>query len=111
MKWGLVVFLVLVLLTAGCVGNVSSENAQNKEKVSLEDECINACESALDNDIDLSSGPCLLDPMSNPDWVCDVAHSPRENIDNLMENQCDSWPEKSHHFIEVDPNCKLIRVY
>jgi len=68
------------------------------------------CEAST---LDLSDGPCLSD--DNPEWaienwVCDVAHSPREAIDNLPENQCREFREGiASHFVEVDPNCKFIK--
>ncbi len=59
---------------------------------------------------DFSSGPCLSNEIK-PDWVCDIAHSPRQDIDNLPENQCSALREgRAHHFVEVDENCDVIRV-
>ncbi len=72
--------------------------------------CISECQQQLLSNRDLSSGPCLLDPIPDyPGWVCDVAHSPRQPIDNLPENQCASFGAAANHFIEVSPNCHLIR--
>ena len=63
---------------------------------------------------DLSDrSPCLSD--NNPEWnisgwVCDVAHSPRQAMDDLPENQCSEFREgKSNHFVEVDAACEFIR--
>jgi len=74
------------------------------------DACTRLCNSfkAYQN---LSSGPCLGNPMSEYlDWVCDVAHSPRQSIDDLQENQCSAYRERrTTHFVEVDMNCNLIR--
>ena len=42
--------------------------------------------------------------------VCDVAHSPREAVDDLPENQCADFREgRAHHFVEVTPDCRFIR--
>jgi hypothetical protein len=69
----------------------------------------------LNADQNLDTGPCLSDNNDEwnvNDWVCDIAHSPRLDIDNLPENQCLAYTEgQAHHFVEVDENCKLIRVY
>ncbi len=75
--------------------------------------CTSACEEHLQAGEDLSNGPCLLDPMpSNSQIVCDVAHSPRIAVDDLEQNQCKSFLEgKATKFIEVTPECKLIRVH
>jgi len=78
----------------------------------VEEICIKACKDALKKGINLEDGPCLLDPIPEaPDWVCDVAHSPRQPVDNDPANQCSSYlTGNSHHFVEVDPNCRLIRM-
>ncbi|MBU4300144.1 hypothetical protein L6303_06415 [archaeon] len=57
----------------------------------------------------LLTGPCLSEEIV-PGWTCDVAHNPRQEIDNLPENQCAAFRNRSvRHFVEVDENCKLIR--
>jgi hypothetical protein len=82
------------------------------EFVSLEEVirlCISECKSRKDTE-DLSRGPCLSNEIA-PDWVCDVAHNPREAVDNKPENQCSAYGEgKAHHFIEVAANCTIINV-
>ena len=59
------------------------------------------------------NGPCLSDNNSEwniADWVCDVAHSPRQDVDNLPENQCQAFRNsQAHHFVEVDSSCNFIR--
>lgn len=58
---------------------------------------------------DLSAGPCLSNEVI-PDWVADVAHSPRQDVDNLPANQCPAYGEgTAHHFVELDPQGNLIR--
>ena len=95
--------LVLILVSAiGCQGTA--------EKLTLE--CKQACYKALDEGKDLSNGPCLLDPMSDNNWVCDVAHKPREAVDNEKENQCNTWLNgTAKHFIELTPECKFITAH
>ncbi len=59
---------------------------------------------------DFSPGPCLSNALL-PDWVLDIAHNPRLTIDDLVDNQCSALKEgKAHHFVELDPNGKLIKV-
>lgn len=95
--------LVVVFVVMAVSGCISGENVENA--------CVSLCKSY---DGDLSNGPCLSD--DNPewdidDWVCDVAHNPREDVDNLPENQCKEYREGyAKHFVEVDENCKVIRV-
>lgn len=58
---------------------------------------------------DLSHGPCLAEHLID-DWAFDIAHNPRQRIDELPENQCQSYrQDTTHHFIEFDPQGQLIR--
>lgn len=59
--------------------------------------------------VDFSNGPCLSEEII-PDWCVDVAHNPRQAIDNQPQNQCRSYREgRVHHFVELDPQGNLIR--
>lgn len=102
-------FLVLFLIGTVLISLCTQPTTEDKLKV--QNLCINACKSALNAGQNLENGPCLLNPITEtPDWVCDVAHSPRQAIDNLQENQCQAFREgKAHHFVEVDTSCNLIR--
>jgi len=105
----LIVFvLVCISLLSGCT---QEEAKKDVDKATLA--CINECNSWLNAGKDLSNGPCLLNPISDvPDWVCDVAHDPRQDIDNNPNNQCSTFREgRVHHFVEVDLNCELIKTW
>lgn len=57
---------------------------------------------------DLSFGPCLSDALM-PNWVLDIAHSPRQPVDDLAGNQCPSYLEgRTKHFVELDLDGNLI---
>ncbi len=59
---------------------------------------------------DLSNGPCLSNALM-PGWVADIAHNPRQEVDNLPENQCSNFLEgQAQHFVELDLEGNLIRV-
>jgi hypothetical protein len=60
---------------------------------------------------DLSSGPCIAEQLSTePDWSVDIAHDPRMKIDDQSANQCQAFRQgKTHHFVELTPDGKLIR--
>jgi hypothetical protein len=59
--------------------------------------------------VDFTDGPCLADEIID-DWAADVAHDPRQDIDNQPENQCRSYRDgDTHHFVELDPDGNLIR--
>lgn len=58
---------------------------------------------------DLSNGPCLSNE-AIPGWVADIAHSPRQAVDDLPENQCSAYRDgTAKHFVELDPEGNLIR--
>ena len=72
--------------------------------------CQRLCQEAVFNDNqDFTVGECLSEQII-PDWVCDIAHSPRQTIDDDPANQCDSFRAGvARHFVEVDGNCNLIK--
>lgn len=58
---------------------------------------------------DLSVGPCLSNNVIT-DWVADIAHNPRQAVDDQPENQCSAYRDgTAHHFVELDPEGNLIR--
>jgi len=71
-------------------------------------ECISLCRQKLNEGMDLSAGPCLSESIVE-DWVCDVAHSPRADVDDDPANQCSSFGDTANHFVEVSPKCEFIR--
>jgi hypothetical protein len=75
------------------------------------DECIAVCKAALNAGLSLQDGPCLLDPSPDaPDYACDIVHSPSQPVDDLPQNQCQSYRNgQAKHFIELDTNCNLLR--
>jgi hypothetical protein len=99
--------LIPIIFVSGCIQQQPSDTEKIKQV------CIKACEDAVNAGRDLSSGPCLLNPMQDySDWVCDVAHEPRQTVDNQPENQCSAFREgKTNHFVEVTPDCKFIQSY
>lgn len=60
--------------------------------------------------MDFSQGPCLSNALM-PGWVVDIAHNPRQQMDDLAQNQCPAFREgQAKHFVEFDVNGELIRV-
>ncbi len=58
---------------------------------------------------DMSNGPCLTESLM-PNWVVDIIHNPRQPIDDLSQNQCQSFREgRAKHFVELDMDGNLIR--
>ncbi len=68
--------------------------------------CQALCRQWLARGDDLSSGPCLTNAIA-PGWVCDVAHKPRQPVDNVTT--CSAYGKNAQHFVEVDPECNFIR--
>lgn len=119
-NWFAVCGLLLVVFIAGCTqAKEVKSDIENFETPYLTDSgnpldsptsrCITMCRDERAKGMNFSSGPCLSNQVSE-DWVCDVAHDPREEIDNSPENQCDGFRNGSaRHFVEVDTDCNLIR--
>lgn len=59
---------------------------------------------AVARKVDLSSGPCL--GKIADDWVLDIAHLPRQPIDDLSQNQC----QNVRHFVEMSLKGEIIHV-
>lgn len=71
------------------------------------DSCIKACLNEKQNGRDLSEGPCL--GIVAVFYACDVAHNPREDVDNMVGNQCEDYIQgRVPHYVEVDENCNFI---
>ncbi len=107
-------FLLLFLLSACGLMEPKAITSTNMEENEYEaiTSCINICQQyKLRNPDDMDMGPCLSNTIA-PGWVCDVAHNPREDVDNLPENQCKSFRlGDAQHFVEVDEECEIIRTY
>ncbi len=110
------VTLLLSVLLSGCIQLKKpefeapfsgAENINNNPTVL----CIQLCQQKLSEGTDLSTGPCLSNNITE-NWVCDVAHDPRQVIDNQPRNQCPAFLNgTAKHFVEVDTECNLIRIH
>lgn len=61
---------------------------------------------------DLSDGPCLDNNKTFKGWVIDIAHDPRELVDDKAENQCSAYRRGSaKNFVELSLSGDIIRVY
>lgn len=110
-KWLLLsLVLFVVILTALITYTV---NANKQPKKSDVDAAINQAKYLYrlrkERGEDFSIGPCLSNALM-PNWVADIAHNPRQSMDDLVENQCPAYVEgRAHHFVELDTNGNLIR--
>jgi hypothetical protein len=56
----------------------------------------------------MTNGPCL--GVIEPNWVADVAHDPRTEVDDDPANQCAAYRSgEAAHFVEHDPDGNVIR--
>jgi hypothetical protein len=99
----------LPLAVAGCGSKGSNVNASGSQRAV--DEAQAAFRQAQASGIDLSTGPCISESLpSLPDWVADVAHDPRQPIDDEAANQCQRYRSgEAHHFVELNIDGQLIR--
>jgi hypothetical protein len=100
MRERLVAVGLAVLMLAACGGETASEATVERAKA--------AYERARAAGVDFSAGPCL--GIIEPGWVADVAHDPRQPVDDEAANQCDAYRSgEADHYVELDPEGELIR--
>jgi hypothetical protein len=96
-----------VLAIAGCGGDDVSEDERDRAVAAARE----AYDRAASQDAELEDGPCIAEELPGlPDWVADVAHDPREDVDDEPENQCRRYRDgEASHFVELTPDGELIR--
>jgi hypothetical protein len=100
-------FLVLALASCGSSGSQVSQSDREKAV----DEAQQAFAQVQASGTDLSAGPCISESLPGlPDWVADIAHDPRQDVDDLPANQCQHYrSEQAGHFVELNLDGQLIR--
>ena len=59
--------------------------------------------------VDFSKGPCLSENLMDG-WVADIVHYPRQPVDDVPENQCQSYRAgRAFRLVELDPNGNVVR--
>ena len=101
MRWILVVLFLSPLAALATSESAAKERAvaicnQQKKKIAPEK---------------WEKGPCISDGQNGlTDWVVDVAHSPRQEVDDQPSNQCSAFlHNKIKNFVELDTSCNVIR--
>jgi hypothetical protein len=99
--------VVVVGALAGCGAGSPSQDVRDRAV----NEAMAAYRQAKLDGTDLSRGPCIAEQLPGlPDWVADVAHDPRQPVDDVPTNQCRRFRSgQAHHFVELDPSGDLIR--
>jgi len=91
--------LVAVVVLAACGG---PSDADRDRAVRLAQERYAEAKQA---GRELANGPCL-GTLAMEGWVVDVAHDPRQPVDDESENQCHGY----EHFVELDVDGRVMRV-
>jgi hypothetical protein len=96
----------LVLALPGCGGS-SGASRDDKDKAVAAAKFIYAGKAKQD----LRAGPCIAETIPGlSDWAVDIAHDPRQPVDDQPANQCQSFRNgETHHFVELTPQGQLIR--
>jgi hypothetical protein len=99
---------IWALAIGGCGDDEAASSSETDQAVSA---AMGAYDTAKAKGVDLSVGPCIAERLPGlDDWVADIAHDPREDIDDQAENQCQRYRDgEAHHFVELDPSGHLIR--
>jgi hypothetical protein len=97
--------LLGVVALAGCGGSGGDKDGAIRAAREV------YAEATDDGTKDLSSGPCLANPLDEPyeDWVVDIVHEPRQASDDEAVNQCSAYRDgTAKHFVELDQYGHLV---
>jgi hypothetical protein len=96
------------LLPIGCGGDDGASESDRDKAVA---EAQKAFEEAKASGTNLESGPCIAEALPGlSDWVADIAHDPRQDVDDDPANQCERYRDgAASHFVELTPEGELIR--
>ncbi len=99
-------FTAVALVAAGCGGEASDD-----ERTGAIEAAQQVYETAAQGGADLDAGPCIAEELPGyADWVADIAHDPREPVDDNPANQCARFRDgEASHFVELDPEGELIK--
>jgi hypothetical protein len=99
--------LLVLLVLSGCGGGSPSQDVRDRAV----NEAMAAYRQAKQVGTNFSRGPCIAEQLPGlSDWVADIAHDPRQPVDDVPANQCRRFRGgQAHHFVELDPSGTLIR--
>jgi hypothetical protein len=99
---------VIAGAASGCGGGSTASQSEKSQAVG---QAVIAFRDAQQSGKDLSAGPCISESLPGAsDWAADIAHDPRQAVDDDPANQCTSYRQgQTHHFVELTPQGDLIR--
>ncbi|MFA6296425.1 MAG: hypothetical protein WC663_03660 [Patescibacteria group bacterium] len=121
-KFLLLFFGIFILMGAGCKNDIQKtanqtfglealNTEQKLQKDLAESKAKELFAQKANQDLDLSTGPCLAEEIIT-DWSVDIVHNPRTAVDEKSENQCQNYINgKTHHFVELDLNGDIVNVH
>lgn len=100
--------IALGLAAAGCGGGDDVSHDERSRAIGAAQQ---AYQQAVTRGDDLETGPCIAETLPDlADWVADIAHDPREDVDDDPANQCERYRQgDASHFVELNPDGELIR--
>jgi hypothetical protein len=103
----LIALTVAAALIAGC----GDDDAGSDERQQAIGEAVTAYADFVSLGKDVSDGPCIAEQLPGlEDWVADIAHDPRTDVDDDPANQCRRYRDgDAGHFVELTPEGELIR--
>jgi len=107
MRYMALASLLALVALVGCGGGGASQDVRDRAV----NEAMTAYEQAKQVGTNFSRGPCIAEQLPGlSDWVADIAHDPRQPVDDVPANQCQRFRNgQAHHFVELDPSGNLIR--
>jgi hypothetical protein len=102
------VVLLAPVLAIGCGGGDEASESEREQAIARAQQ---AYDQAKTSGTNLADGPCIAESLTDlPDWVVDIAHEPREDVDDDPANQCQRYRDgEASHFVELTPEGELIR--
>ena len=103
--------LLLAVTMSGCISGDDDDDAGDDERDRAISAALTVYEEVADSGADLSNGPCIAEELEDvPGWSVDIAHDPRQEVDNDPANQCQAYRAGlTSHFVELTPEGVLIR--
>jgi len=101
-------FLVLFPSACGGGGDQASTSVERQGAIEA---AMRVFDQKQASGTDFADGPCISESLPGfGDWVADVAHDPRQPVDDESANQCGRYRDGgARHFVELTPQGRLIR--